>query len=43
MKDDNGDFKGDGVISYAKGESIGIAISMLDGREISPGHIIKIE
>lgn len=43
IQDENGQVKGDAVISYQMVESVEIAISMLDEREIEPHHKIKIE
>lgn len=35
--------KGDGLISYAKTESLPLAITMLNGSEIEPGRAITVE
>ncbi|EGR27521.1 RNA binding domain protein [Ichthyophthirius multifiliis] len=42
-KDKDGSPKGDAAISYTMIESIDLAITMLDQREIEPGYIIKVE
>lgn len=42
-KDDQGIPKGDAAISYAKEESITIALEMLNEKEIKPGFPVKIE
>lgn len=43
IKDDEGKLKGDCVISYQMIESVDIAVSMLDEREIDPGYKVHIE
>ena len=41
-KNDDGTLKGDALVSYAKEESVAIAIEMLSERDIIPGHRITI-
>jgi HIV Tat-specific factor 1 len=41
-KNDDGTLKGDALVSYAKEESVAIAIEMLSERDIIPGHKITI-
>lgn len=41
--DDKGIPKGDALISYAKEESIDLAMEQLHGRDIRPGKVITIE
>lgn len=40
---DQGDLKGDGLVSYAKPESLTIAVTMLDRQEIKPGYPVHLE
>jgi HIV Tat-specific factor 1 len=35
--------KGDGVVSYAREESVDIALEMLNESEIRPGFVVKVE
>ncbi|KAL4434883.1 hypothetical protein ABPG74_021222 [Tetrahymena malaccensis] len=42
-QDEQGLPKGDAVISFQMMESVEIAITMLDEREIEPGHVIRVE
>lgn len=39
----NGKFKGDGVVSFFKKESVLLALQFLDGSEIRPGVPLKLE
>jgi len=41
-KTPDGLLKGDGLVCYFKKESVDLAISILDGAEIRPGHPIKV-
>ena len=42
-KDEQGNFKGEGLVSYEKEESVALAIEMLDGDQIMwPGHTLSV-
>ena len=42
-RDAEGCLKGDGLVTYAMPESVKLAITMLDGRDIREGWPIKVE
>lgn len=42
-KDEEGNFKGDGLCTYLKVESVQLALTILDGSCIKPGQAIKVE
>ena len=42
-KNEDGTCKGDAIVSYAKEESVDLAIDVLNEREFKPGYIVKIE
>jgi HIV Tat-specific factor 1 len=42
-KDENNLPKGDGVVSYAREESVDSAFEMLNESEIRPGFVVKVE
>lgn len=41
-KDEQGRPKGDGLVGYLKEESVTLAVDLLDGSEIRPGHKINV-
>lgn len=42
-KDEEGNFKGDGLCTYVKVESVQLALTIIDGSCIKPGQAIKVE
>ncbi|PRP85446.1 HIV Tat-specific factor [Planoprotostelium fungivorum] len=42
-RDEEGRCKGDGVVHYFKPESVQLAIQLLDGSQITPGHTIAVQ
>merc|ERR1712083_170370 len=42
-KDDEGNYKGDGLCTYVKVESVELALTIIDGASIQAGQTIKVE
>lgn len=38
-----GNFKGEALVSYYRPESVQLALTILDGSEIKPGFVIKVQ